>query len=476
MCSICVDEYTEVVRQKITCPGCQFEACKECIKKYILGQSKDPHCMSCKLGWSREFIFENVGKSFVNSTLKTHKTELLFEIEKSKMSSTMPRVENYCKMESLEQNVFVIDAEIKNIKKHLHDLKCKKEQTNREIYILKTGKNSKSSPKEFKQYCPVDGCNGFLSKQYKCAVCAIWACKHCHKVLGVHQDDPHACDQADVESVKLIKAQTKKCPTCYIPIQKSVGCNQMWCTQCQFAFDWKTGEIQTGVIHNPHFFEAKRSGMVRAPGDNVCGGLPRWHDWADIIRMIGEALYRLEQGAHTFNIRQMRTKIESKAPISYRVAAENVDTIAQLRRQLQTNTGKMEELRINYILNRLSEKKYKTSLSKIETSREKKTAILNVLEIFNTVTIENFQSVYEILNEIRLKRSQISTKTDMEFITNTYDTFCNNITKIKEYSIKEAKKISYHYNQSYISINKWGKFTNETKISRAEFYMLVNGQ
>ena len=53
----------------------------------------------------------------------------------------------------------------------------------------------------------------------------------------------------------------------------------MWCTQCHTAFSWRTGEIETHVVHNPHYFQWMReqgSGAVpRAPGDvpQPCGGV-----------------------------------------------------------------------------------------------------------------------------------------------------------------------------------------------------------
>ena len=49
--------------------------------------------------------------------------------------------------------------------------------------------------------------------------------------------------------------------------------NMMFYVECHTAFDWKTGKISTGVIHNPHYFEWRSKGGIidREIGDIRCG-------------------------------------------------------------------------------------------------------------------------------------------------------------------------------------------------------------
>lgn len=50
-------------------------------------------------------------------------------------------------------------------------------------------------------------------------------------------------------------ANTRPCPTCFVPIYKISGCDQMFCTECHAKFSWRTGKVVKGLFHNPHFFE-----------------------------------------------------------------------------------------------------------------------------------------------------------------------------------------------------------------------------
>ena len=475
-CPICDNTYTSCIRSKITCSGCVFEACKECSKRYLLSQSNDPHCMSCKQKWTRDFMFENFGRGWVNKDYKNHKKDLLFEIEKSKISATMPRVEAYKEAKEMEKKQNELTIKIQELKDLLRKTKGDRDAYYYKIHQIKNKPFSK--PKEFKHHCPVDGCKGFVSKQWKCAVCSTWACSKCHQIIGYKKDDPHICKQADIDSVEEIKKTTKPCPTCSVPIQKSVGCNQMWCTQCQVAFDWKTGEIQNGVIHNPHFFEAKRSGMIRAPGDNVCGGLPNYWGWDNIVKLYCEGLKMFDNYSNVKHMRHKRELFDRKCTISYRTAGENVDFIDSIRRQVAGYNGpRMEELRIQYITGIIDEKKYKTLISTQENSREKRQANLDILEIYNTVTIENFQAFTARVEEfvgmdislIKIDRTHNFDEHAKQHLIEIFDEFNNNIIKIRNYVNKRAWKIAYFYNQSVNLVNSRGGIQTQKKVSKTEY-------
>jgi hypothetical protein len=70
--------------------------------------------------------------------------------------------------------------------------------------------------------CPVGECRGFLDKQYECTVCLTKCCRSC--VVPKKDGEKHECKEADLESIKMIRSETKPCPSCSSRIMKISGC------------------------------------------------------------------------------------------------------------------------------------------------------------------------------------------------------------------------------------------------------------
>ena len=71
-CHICYETFTSSLRARVKCPSCPLEACRECVRKYLLQTSELPHCMAtnCKSAWDRKFLIDNTLKAFVNGKYK----------------------------------------------------------------------------------------------------------------------------------------------------------------------------------------------------------------------------------------------------------------------------------------------------------------------------------------------------------------------------------------------------------------------
>ena len=319
-CPICLEHFNKSLHKEIKCGFCDYSACKTCTRKYLVSTHLEPHCMNCKKSWEQNFVIRNLNRNWYDNEYKRHREAQLLELEMSKMPETMQAAENTKLQNKLIMSRFTLDQELGKIRRekskaldqlyeHNEHLKAQTlrklkedyerqhmEITNRvqpelariqnlrrendeTIQAISRGGHAEGQSKHLHMLCPATDCRGYLSTSYKCELCELYTCSKCHEIIGRERTNPtHVCDEDMVKSAEMIKKETKPCPKCGIRISKIDGCDQMWCTECQTAFSWRTGLVETGRIHNPHFHQWQRVNGVggREPGDVPCGGLVHW--------------------------------------------------------------------------------------------------------------------------------------------------------------------------------------------------------
>ena len=97
-CPICLENYTPKARPAVKCQYCPAAACRGCQQAALLNTYEDPHCFSCKQGWSTEFMATNFSVLFRNQTLRRHRRKILFEREKAMLPAMQIFVEAKKKM------------------------------------------------------------------------------------------------------------------------------------------------------------------------------------------------------------------------------------------------------------------------------------------------------------------------------------------------------------------------------------------
>lgn len=310
-CSICSEKFTGVLRKKIVCPvdTCNQEICKKCVERWLVERTNIT-CPCCNTVWSYKFSLENIGKSFMEKYKKVQK-EILFTKEKTYLEETQNFVDiekelenqyselgkyntlydKYSKMRIVdmkkdkylkETNMFEVYKKKVEIIRYFKDMKLNISDNIRNMKkALEVGDISCLEGQNIKRKidmnkpvcpCPVNECRGYIkSFTYKCGMCEVKICKDCNIILKT-EDGEHICKEEDKLTVATIIKESKPCPKCGTRIQKSEGCSQMYCTQCKTAFDYRTGKIETGRIHNPHYYEELRrlhgDNIPREPGDN----------------------------------------------------------------------------------------------------------------------------------------------------------------------------------------------------------------
>ena len=260
-CDICCEYKTTF----IICSYCKTQACETCIQKFIEDRPREPLCMKCGKIWSREFVLENItdkkwflqhiGKYILEQEKMLlpetqEEASLIYHIQKlSQYLKSLPtnkRLKRMYKNSDTLSNAIQEKRDILlKIKHSIHSTKL--------LTITYGGIGSKTDSAEKEHYifkCPSD-CRGFVSNNYRCGTCKGIVCKKCR----VQINSEHICNEDDIKSSALVSSLTKSCPKCMTQILKSGGCDQMFCVVCHTAFSWTTGKIETGIIHNPHYYE-----------------------------------------------------------------------------------------------------------------------------------------------------------------------------------------------------------------------------
>ena len=358
-CTICCEKFNLTNHKKVSCNYCDLESCRKCVQTYLMEITTDSHCMQCKNIWNREFIDSTCTKQFRNKELKTHRENILFEREKCFLPDA--QVIAHRRMEKAvlisENNKKITDIQAQIIRLHIEN-----ERIQREGDVMTP--EDTAERRKFIRKCPVTECRGFLSSQWKCELCDNKICHECNEI----KTDDHECEPNNVETMKLLKKDTKACPNCGTMIFKISGCAQMWCPDCHTAFNWNTLQIEKGVVHNPHFFEFQRMGgtLNRNPGDIPCGGLPNVHDLykACKIKIVRQAPVILPESKIFFDFLRMILHITNMEMIQVNEGQQN---------RMALN------LRVRYLMNDIPEVDYKSILQRDEKAREKHRDINNIL-------------------------------------------------------------------------------------------------
>lgn len=373
-CAICCSDYTKVVRKEIKCLYCGFGSCTECTKKYLLDSTKDPHCMSCGVGWNKEFVFQCFSKAFFNKDLKEKRERDLLEREKSMLPASIAYAEEEKRKRNIQKEIDAIELQKTELYKQLGVLNDHIFRKRNEMY----GGGGKAVEKEkrvFVRACPSTGCKGFLSTQWKCGLCNVWVCPDCHEIKGNAKDADHTCDPDILKTAQLLDADTKPCPTCASLIFKISGCDQMWCTSCQTTFSWKTGQIEKGVVHNPHYYEYMRKNgtMPRNIGDVPCGGLPWATQFGADLRAKGLVM----------------TSETANCLIDFLRLLHHVQQV-EMHRYPVRNRGVQDnlDLRVRYLLNELEEDDWKRELQKRDRMHDKNAAHRLIFDMVVAVGVD----------------------------------------------------------------------------------------
>ena len=248
-CPICDSNYTADRLKCIQCQYCDTAACRKCWETYFLNELR-PRCMgvtaTCcgKRPFTTKYLVEHFSKSFLSGALKVRQMEILFNNEREHFTAAQQtiqlmneRTEHVTKEMELRMEMHkLINPISRAIRQHEDAIR----ELNERIY----GNNNRGHAKyNYCNKCPVDNCKGFLDLAQFCTLCRNTICRDCNVVIVPTGD--HQCSETDKQTFAAIKEGAKPCPSCGVYIVKTEGCNDMFCPECNTAFRYDTGAIQT---------------------------------------------------------------------------------------------------------------------------------------------------------------------------------------------------------------------------------------
>ena len=260
------------------------------------------------------------------------------------------------------------------------------------------------------------------------------------------KNEKHECDADQIETIKLIKKDTKPCPKCGQLINKIDGCDQMWCPPCHTPFSWKTGQIENGDIHNPEYYRWMRENnkdIPRNPRDeqyDPCGNtLPSIHTLLQVMR-------------DHFPYKNDRSRIidqnETTTIINIHRLIRHIEIVNRTNNILiQDQENELRILRASYLLNEINKTNWKKKLQILDKKKEKCTKNLNIWNLLSMVLFEYIGKIMDNKNNNSLKFIV------MNIITESH--------KIRKYCNDSFIKIGKNYTCVYPGItDKWIQLDN----------------
>ena len=159
------------------------------------------------------------------------------------------------------------------------------------------------------------------------------------------------------------------------------NCSQMFCVECHCAWNWNTGLVEKGIVHNPHYYEFLKKGggnPGRNHGDIPCGGLPTMYIMRDDIQFCLKKEYI--------------TKIQENMIYVFHNCITHIQQyeIRPVNEQTEETT---RVLRVNYMLHKLHEEEFKKILQLTEKDCNKKRDFNNIYQMFVDVSSDIFRQI-----------------------------------------------------------------------------------
>lgn len=460
-CSICCEENVNVIE----CLVCLEKACLNCYKTYFLSQTT-ALCMWCK----NSFDLNTLNKKYPIKTIKefsNHFETFVFDKELSQAKdideSIIYNIKNQIEINALKQkfkqllatndsfikteyNFFTVQLELQlktpeyiikttvkepkyTFYKQLFEIEYKRDDLKRKRTPIESTKCDK-----IRKPCPEIECQGIIIKN-KCVACCINICGDCFEI----KLEKHKCKKENLETVKMLKKDTKPCPGCFIAIIKTKGCDHMFCTSCHTFFAWKTLRIYDKPVGNPEYYrflETQNKKEINTPR-LTCNTDPR----------------EFYNGRDTYRLVMNKKETHHMVSKTFSFCSHLKSIIERINRYLNESDNRKNIIRVGYISNTISKDKYKRRFFIIHRHQIPVVQFLQACETMRNTFPDLF---YQIKNKNKVIKKEMIENYTFYFITQLSELCgkCSSIHNFAKYlELETFKKQFVDDSISYFTSN-----------------------
>lgn len=336
-CMICFDETEKVV----SCPDkqCECNMCYDCCKGYINSCKGDgvlPVCPLPSCSW--RLVLTDI-KVLGNSAVKKY-LKLCFVFLDNEEAKEEERKEAVVTAIRRKRAKYIEEHFPPSVSLVI-EICMKKKLAALDASIRKQTEEKSTVGKK---KCFSILCDGYLDNYMICCDCDRQWCLKCEK----EKERDHVCDPNDLESMKLLNTYVK-CPNCYVPVEKSLGCNNMTCGMCKTNFSYTTGEKTQ--------YGSEKVRPVHLKGDNV-SKISEDRETEELVTMIEKrvAVKPLKDDILPKMIAKGRKLLETKEKYSFLIKlAKKFEKIEKNKIAIKRHRSVMREIE-KYVYKRQKDK------------------------------------------------------------------------------------------------------------------------
>jgi hypothetical protein len=278
------------------------------------------------------------------------------------------------------------------------------------------------------------------------------------------------------------------------------NCNQMFCTNCNTGFDWRTGREIKENIHNPHYFEWLRRTGKDINDDSLNRNINNNCNNRNIERKLNEIfaelklLIQLKYKYEMYNVKvddKKNTVIYTNIPYNFWIK-KKLDRFIQTIYSIINNTRhlraelfarydhnyirEIRELQVEFLMNNLDENSFKTRIQQINKKSEKSREIIDITNILNNTVMDIIYRLYLsfklpctfVYPNLKLALELCDTIDNKGFSAFANVSILNEIISIVDYSNSCFKLISHAYKSRPIMFNYILERVNNPELINAD--------